>query len=198
MKALKIFGIVIGSIIGLVIIVGVIFWILLSRPSGIASKVTPVPSNSQAAQSLDTKWNNFADAVVQSPPGTPHTLTLTQEEVNSKVNEELKTLVLPAGLGVSNVNVNLTNGKILLSADVTYSVFSGNAGMEATVETNNGQASISVTNIDMGALPIPQSVKDQLKGLIPEDILMQGSDTAFYTQNVQIENGQVVITGVTQ
>lgn len=198
MKALRIFGIVIGSIIGLVIIVGLVAWILLSRSSGIAAKVTPVPSNSQAAQSFDTKWDNFSNTVAQSPKGTTLTLTLTQEEVNSEVNEELKTLVLPVGLDVSNVNVNLTDGKILLSADVKYSVFSGNAGMEATVETNNGQASIDVTNIDMGALPIPQSVKDQLKGLIPEDILTQGSDTGFYTQNVQIENGQVVITGVTQ
>jgi len=128
MKALKIFGIVIGSIIGLVIIVGVIFLDTLEPTIGYCQQGYTCPLKLTSRPSLDTKWNNFADAVVQSPPGTPHTLTLTQEEVNSKVNEELKTLVLPAGLGVSNVNVNLTNGKILLSADVTYSVFSGNAG----------------------------------------------------------------------
>lgn len=198
MKILKIFGIVIGSIIGLVIIIGAVVWVLMSRPSSIASHVTQVPSNAQAVQSFDTKWDNFNNTVAQASPGTQVTVTLTQEEVNSKINEELETVDLPAGLTVSNMNVNLVGGKILLSADVKYSIFSGNAGMEATVQIINGQPSISVTDVDMGALPIPQSLKDQLKGLIPEGGLIQVSDLGFNTQNVQIIDGQLVISGVTK
>jgi hypothetical protein len=198
MKVLKIFGIVIGSIVVLVIIIGAVVLFLMSRPSGIASQVTQVPSNSQAAEALDTKWDNFKDTVAQAKPGTQVTVTLTQEEVNSKINEELKTVDLPAGLAVSNMNINLVDGKILLSADVKYSVFSGNAGMVATVETINGQPSIVVTDVDMGALPIPQSLKDQLKGLIPEGGLIQTSDLGLNAQNVQIVNGQLVFTGVTR
>ncbi|MCX6004021.1 MAG: hypothetical protein NTX46_06440 [Chloroflexi bacterium] len=198
MKILKIFGIVIGSIIGLVIIIGAVVWVLMSRPSSIASNVTQVPSNAQAVQSFDTKWDNFNNTVAQASPGTQVTVTLTQEEVNSKINEELKTVDLPAGLAVSNMNVNLVDGKILLSADIKYSIFSGNAGMEATVQIINGQPSITVTDVDMGALPIPQSLKDQLKGLIPEGGLIQVSDLGFNTQNVQIIDGQLVISGVTK
>jgi hypothetical protein len=198
MKALKITGIVIGSVLVLVLIVGAIAWILLSRPSKIAACVTSVPSNAQAAQSLDTKWNNFDSTIAQSSAGTPVTVTLTQEEVNSKVNAELTTVDLPDGLTVNNLNVNLKDGEILLSADLKYQIFSGRAGMTATVQIVDGQPTVVVTAVDMGSLPIPQSMKDQLTGLISGASLFQESTTAFVTQNVQITDGEIIISGVTK
>ena len=198
MKALKITGIVIGSVLVLVIIMVGIAWILLSRPSKIAAGVTAVPLNSQAAQSLDTKWNNFNSTIAQSSAGTPVTVTLTQEEVNSKVNAQLGTADLPDDLTVSNVNVNLKDGQISLSADLKYSIFSGRAGMTATVQIANGQPTVVVTAIDMGSLPIPQAMKDKLTGLISGASLFQESTAAFVTQNVQIADGEIIISGITK
>jgi hypothetical protein len=198
MKALKITGIVIGSVLVLVLIVVAVGWILLSRPSKIAADVTSVPSDAQAAQSLDTKWNNFDSTIAQSSAGTPVTVTLTQEEVNSKVNAELTTVDLPDGLTVSNVNVNLKDGQILLSADLKYSIFSGSAGMTATVQIVNGQPTVVVTDVDMGSLPIPQSMKDQLTGLISGASLFQESTAAFVTQSVQIADSKIIISGITK
>ena len=198
MKALKITGIVIGSILVLVIIVVAIAWILLSRPSKIAAGVTSVPSNAQAAQSLDTKWSNFNNTIAQSTAGTQVTVTLTQEEVNSKVNAQMSTVTLPDGLTVSDVNVNLKDGQILLSADMKYSIFSGHAGMTATVQIVDGQPTVVVTNVDMGSLPIPQSVQDKLTGLISGANLFQESTAAFITQNVQIADGEIIISGITK
>jgi hypothetical protein len=198
MKALKITGIVIGSILVLVIIVVAIAWILLSRPSKIAAGVTSVPSNAQAAQSLDTKWSNFNNTIAQSTAGTPVTVTLTHEEVNSKVNAQMSTVTLPDGLTVSDVNVNLKDGQILLSADMKYSIFSGHAGMTATVQIVDGQPTVVVTNVDMGSLPIPQSVQDKLTGLISGANLFQESTAAFITQNVQIAHGEIIISGITK
>jgi len=198
LKALKITGIVIGSVLVLVLIVVAIAWILLSRPSKIAAGVTPVPSNEQAAQSLDTKWNSFNSTIAQSSAGTPVTVTLTQEEVNSKVNAEIGSVSLPDGLTVSKVNVNLQDGQIILSADIKYSVFSGRAGMTATVQIVSGQPTVVVTNVDMGALPIPQSVQDKLTGLISSASLFQESTASFITQNVQIVNGEMIISGITK
>ena len=198
MKALKITGIVIGSILVLVIIVVAIAWILLSRPSKIAAGVTSVPSNAQAAQSLDTKWSNFNNTIAQSTAGTPVTVTPTQEEVNSKVNAQMSTVTLPDGLTVSDVNVNLKDGQILLSADMKYSIFSGHSGMTATVQIVDGQPTVVVTNVDMGSLPIPQSVQDKLTGLISGANLFQESTAAFITQNVQIADGEIIISGITK
>jgi len=126
------------------------------------------------------------------------TVTLTQEEVNSKVNAELTTVDLPDGLTVSNVNVNLKDGQILLSADLKYSIFSGSAGMTATVQIVNGQPTVVVTDVDMGSLPIPQSMKDQLTGLISGASLFQESTAAFVTQSVQIADSKIIISGITK
>lgn len=188
----------IGSLVVLVIIIVGIVWILMSRTSSIAAQVKPVTSSLEAAQRLDTKWDDFKNTVGQSQPGTPVTVTLTQEEVNSKINEELKTVTLPSGLGISDVNVNLVDGKILISANVNYSILSGSAGMEATIEMVNGNPSIVIRDVDMGKLPIPQSLKDQLKDLIPEGGVINTSGLPFDTQNVVIVDGQLIINGVTK
>ena len=198
MKALKIVGIVIGSIVVLVVIIVGIFWILLSRPSKIASHVTPVASSSAAAQQLDTTWDNFKNTVQQVAPGTPETITLTQAEVDSKVNEQLNTVDLPQGMSVSDVNVNLQDGKLELSANVGYSVFNGSAGMEADIVSVNGTPTVQVQDVDFGSLPIPQSLKDQLKKLIPDNGLINISGLPFNVQNIQIQNGQLVMSGVTK
>jgi hypothetical protein len=58
--------------------------------------------------------------------------------VKSKLNARLNKSNLPAGLSVSNLNVNLKDGEIMLSADVTYSIFSGMAAMTVTVAQVNG------------------------------------------------------------
>lgn len=198
MKAFKITGIALGSLVALVVIVAVAAWIMVSLPSGIGSRVTDVESSTAAAASLDAKWNDFASTVAASPPGTAVSVTLTQEELNSKINEELKTLELPDGLTVNDINVNVVDGELLLSADVKYSVLSGSAGLAAKVEIVNGSPEIVVTDVDMGKLPIPQTLKDQLKNLIPDEGLIQASGSSFDTSSVQLVNGQLVISGVTK
>jgi hypothetical protein len=197
MKTLKIIGIVIGSIVVLVLIIVGVVWFLMSRPSKLTKDVTPVVPSAAASQSLDNKWQAFQTEIAQSQPGTPVTITLTQQEVDSKINDGLKTANLPAGLTVSKMNVNLTDGKILLAATVQYSVLSGNAGMVATVDIVNGQPTITVTNIDMGSLPFPQSLKDQLKSLIPQDALFQ-TNSSFQAQSINISDGLLTIQGITQ
>ncbi len=197
MKALKIIGIVFGSIVVLVLIIVGVVWFMMSRPSKLAEDVTPVVSNTAAAQSLDNKWQTFQTEVAQSKAGTSITVTLTEEEVDSKINDGLKTVNLPAGLTVGKMNVNLKDGKILLAATIQYSVLSGNAGMVATVDLVNGQPTITVTDIDMGSLPFPQSLKDQLKSLIPQDALFQ-TNSSFQAQSIDISNGLLTIKGVTK
>ena len=198
MKALKIIGIVLGSIIGLVVVVVGVIWFLMSRTPSIAANMTDVASSPQSAAALDQKWEDFRVTVNQSPAGTTVSVAITEQEVTSKINEELKNIELPAGLKMGDVTVNLQDGKLVLAADISYSVFSGTAAMEATIEEVNGEAVVSVQNVDMGSLPIPQTLKDQLSGLIPEDGIIKLSDLPFDISKIQIVNGQIIIDGVKQ
>ena len=95
------------------------------------------------------------------------------------------------------MSVNLKDGEIILSADVTYSIFSGTAAMTATVAPVNGQPVITVTDVNMGTLALPESLKDQLKSLIPQDALFQ-TNSSFQAQSIDISNGLLTIRGVTQ
>ncbi|MDD5190940.1 MAG: hypothetical protein PHE50_07860 [Dehalococcoidales bacterium] len=198
MKALKIIGIVLGSIVGLVVIIVGVIWFLMSRTTGIAAEMTEVTASTQAAAELDTKMADFRSEVSAAAVGSTVSVTMTEEEVTSKIAEELKTVELPAGLSLGDVSVNLKDGKLLLSADMKYSVFSGNAGMEAEVKEVDGKASILVDDVDFGSLPIPQSLKDQLKGMIPANGVIALEDLPFDISSIQIVDGQMVIAGVKQ
>jgi len=198
MKALKIIGIVLGSIIGLLVIVVGVVWFLMSRAPAITANMTDVASSPEAAAALDQKWEDFRVAVNEAPTGTTVSVAITEEEVTSKINEELKNIELPAGLKMGDVTVNLQDGKLVLAADISYSVLSGTAAMEATIEEVNGQPSIVVSDVDMGSLPIPQTLKDQLSDLIPEDGIIALSDLPFDISKIQIVDGQIYIDGVKQ
>ena len=199
MKALKIAAIIIGSIAGPIVIIATAAFFLMHRPSGIASHMTPVASSPEAAVSLDTKWNTFNTAVKQASPGTVVTMNLTQQELTSKINEELgKGVKLPEGVAVDNVTVNLVDGKVLVSADVKYSVLQGVAGAELNVETVNGTPSIVVKDIDMGKLPIPDALKGQLAGMIPGSGVIGIPNLPVNITGIQIIDGQLFIAGVTK
>ena len=196
MKALKISGIIIGSVLGVVIIIAAAIFILMSRPSGISSRMEPVISSPEAAKAFDTKWDNFNNSVKEAPTGTAVTINLTQAEVTSKINEEIKTVQLPEGLTMGNVTVNLQDGKLMLSADVKYSALQGNAGMELKIETVNGTPSLVVKDIDMGMLPIPQALKDKLTDMIPANGVIGLNDLPIDITGIQIINGQLVMAGI--
>lgn len=198
MKALKISAIAVGSVVGLVLIIAAAIFILMNRPSGIASHMTPVVSSPEAAKAFDTKWTDFNTAINEAPAGTAVTINLTQAEVTSKINEEIKTVALPEGLTMGNVTVNLQDGKLMLSADVKYSVLQGVAGMELVIETVNGTPSLVVKDIDMGMVPIPQALKDQLTNLIPANGVIGIGDLPVNITGIQIIDGQLVMTGVTK
>ncbi len=198
--ALKVIGITLGSIVFLVIAGAVTFLILMHRTPAITSTMTPVTSSHQSVVALDNKITAFNDSVQNATPGSPVSLNVTQEEITSKVNEELAGMAgqLPAGFSFGNVTINFQDGKALISAPVKYSAFSGTAGAAIAVETVNGSPTISVNDIDFGALPIPQALKDQLAGMIPNDGKIDMGNIPVDITNIQIIDGQIVMNGVTK
>lgn len=193
-------GSVLGGIILLAIIAVASVFFMMRSTSGIAAKMTPVVSSPQAVAAFDTKWTSFNDAVQNATAGTKISLNVSQEELTSKVNEELKaaTAQLPAGVSVGNVSINLQDGKVLISAPIKYSAIEGKAAMEIAVQTINGTPKIVVDNVDMGKLPIPQSIKDQLAGMIPNGGAIDLGNLPLDITGIQIIDGQLVLNGVKQ
>ena len=193
-------GITLGSVVFLALAAAGVIFFLMHRAPAITNTMTPVTSSHQSVMALDSKITAFNNAVQNATPGTPVSLNVTQEEITSKVNEELAgmTAQLPAGLSVGNVTINFQDGKALISAPVTYSALSGTAGAAIAVQTINGTPTISVKDIDFGALPIPQAVKDQLAGMIPNGGQIDLGNMPVDITNIQIIDGQIVMNGVTK
>ncbi len=200
MKTLKIVAITFGSIIFLAVVAVVAVFFLIRSSSGIASKVTPVVPSQQAVQAFDTKWTSFNSVVQNATPGTKVSLNVTQEELTSKVNEELKSAQaqLPPNLSIGNVSINLQDGKVLVSAPIKYYAIEGAAGMEVAVQTVNGTPAIVVDNIDMGKLPIPDAIKNQITGMIPNNGVISLGNLPVDVTGIQIVNGQLIMNGVTK
>ena len=196
--AMKAIGIVLGSVVFLVIAAAVVVFILMKSGPAITSKMMPVTSSHQSVIALDNKMTAFNTAVQNATPGTPVSLNVTQEEITSKVNEELAGIKLPEGLSLGNVTINFQDGKALVSAPIKYSVLSGTAGMALTVQTVNGTPTISVQDVDFGALPIPQALKDQLTGMIPNGGKIDIGNLPVDITGIQIIDGQIVMNGVTK
>ena len=199
-SVLKVIGVVLGSVVFLVLAAAAVVLFLMNRAPAITNTMTPVVSSHQSVVALDNKITAFNSAVQNATPGTRVSLNVSQEEITSKVNEELAGMKaqLPAGLSVGNVTINFQDGKALISAPIKYSALSGTAGAAIAVQTVNGTPMISVKDIDFGALPIPQSVKDQLSGLIPNGGQIDMGNIPVDITNIQIINGQIVMNGVTK
>ncbi|MDO8577652.1 MAG: hypothetical protein Q7R50_00530 [Dehalococcoidales bacterium] len=196
--ALKAIGITLGSVVFLVIAAAAIVFFLMHRSPAITSTMTTVNSSHQSVVALDSKITAFNNAVQNAIPGTPVSLNITQQEMTSKVNEELAGLKLPEGLSVGNVTINFQDGKALVSAPIKYSALTGTAGMAINVQTVNGTPMIAVQDIDFGALPIPQALKDQITGMIPNGGKIDLGDIPVDITSIQIIDGQIVMNGVTK
>lgn len=198
--ALKVIGITLGSVVFLGIAAAVTLFFLMHRAPAITNTMTPVTTSHQAVVALDNKMTAFNNVVQNATPGTLVSLNVTQEEITSKVNEELAGMKsqLPEGFSVGNVTINFQDGKALVSAPIKYSALSGTAGMAINVQTVNGTPTISMKDIDFGALPIPQALKDQLTGMIPNGGKIDLGNMPVDFTNIQIINGQIVMNGVTK
>lgn len=198
MKALKIFGIAVGCIVLVLLIIGGVAYALMRGSSELASQVKPVVTSAEAAQRLDTKLEDLEKAAKAASPGTTVSLILTEEEVNSKIAAELSKADIPENIDVKDVTVNLRDGEVLASARVNISGIQTTVGVKAKVEVADGKASIVVQNLDLGKLPVPQALKDRITGLIPGDGKISLSDIPVDLQDIQIVDGQIVLRGVTR
>lgn len=189
---------VVGSILVLAVLLIVVMYLLLRITPEVASQVTPVPTSSQAAQQFDSKVDTFESTAKKAAPGTPVSLTLTQEEINSKIAAGLSTADMPDNVKVEGVNVNLQDGQILASARINYSGIEVNVGATASIEVSNGQAYVVLEDLDMGKMPLPQGVKDQLAGMIPNGGKISLSDVPLNIQGITVQDGQMVVLGVTK
>lgn len=151
---------------------------------------TPVPVSASAADSFIRKWQQ---AMTQGPSCD---VTFTESELTSIIARELRQ-ASEAGQPVplTDPQVHLTGGLLWVSGQVSLSD-SQQAQAALALGVRDGQLTVALERIYLGALPVPQALVDQVNQQIAEqlDKINQATRNVTLTRIV-IREGELQITG---
>lgn len=157
----------------------------------------------QQAQSLENKLSTLQQQISQAQQGAapqPFRLEVTEDEANAMVLRDLPQInqqMKGSSLTISSVQMALRDGKIKAVAQGEISGFKAGVNMEATVTVEAGKPKLAVQKVDLGLLPLPAAIKDQIAGLV-QDMFRQvvQVNPNVEVQKVTIADGRLVMEGV--
>lgn len=197
---LKTLVIVLAVIVVLVLAAAGVGYYFLTQPSDIEQEMASVTVSDEAARSLDDKIEDFDDRLESASTGESLSLILTDDEVTSKLVQELSRGEVDLPVDIENPRVRFGDGKVFASADVEISGFHTTLGAEARVQAQDDELKLTIGEINLGRLPLPDAVLDRIKGeLVPEEEMVIDMDEWGITMNIEdirIEEGQVILEGV--
>ena len=192
---------IIGKLLSGVVLLGVLggggALVLAKQTPSVANGLKPVVASTAAAQSFDAKLDalNAAVAVAKrTGKAQPVTVTFTEAELTSKANAAGSALN-DTGLAATNTQVHLAGGNFVATASVTFQGISLNLGVVAAPTVVNGQPRILIKEIQTGALPIPDLIKEQLTARLGQAIDPSTLGLPIDVSALTIVNGTLVVTG---
>ena len=124
----------------------------------------------------------------------PFEVVLSQDELNTLVQDRLKT----KGLPVSNLRVGLQSGQIIIEGDGKYKKFSAPVSMAGTVRAQNGDVSFSLDTLSLGGFPVPGDWKPKLQRAVDDGLKKALKEKgAAQIESVEIGEGTMTIKGRT-
>ena len=186
------------GIIGILVILALVTsYFLFSLTPPIKAKMAPVPVSAEAAESFDQKidaWKAEIEDAVANEKEKVITLTVTEQEINNKILDTLAEGELP----IKEALVNLGEGYLLAYIVIDNPGVDAETGTLARIEIEDGELKITVEDFDLGKLPLPQAVHDGVEKLVNIMTKLKLTDLPVKTTDVQINNHQLIITGVTK
>ena len=186
------------GIIGILVILALVTsYFLFSLTPPIKSKMVPVPVSAEAAEKFDQKidaWEAEIEDAVANDKEMVITLTITEQEINNKILDILAEGELP----IKEALVNLGEGYLLAYVVIDNPGVDAETGTLALIEVEDEELKITVEDFDLGKLPLPQGVQDGVEKLVNILTKLKLTDLPVKTTDVQINNHQLIITGVTK
>ena len=157
--------ILLGALVVIVVVAAAALLLLVTIQSHEVSEQPPVPISTEAAESFDKKIGAVETAIATSEKSTkpvPVTLTITEQELNSKVAEALRENPDTSGLNPRNVQVRLLPGEIVTTAAVPLGGFDTSITITSLVTISGGKPQLTVQSVRAGGLPLPGFIQDQI------------------------------------
>ena len=160
-------------VIGLVMV-----WLVLRKPS-----LPPIETGADAARSFNEKLNQLTQAKEQ---GTPSEIHLTAAEINSEIQEGLRTHPPPAGPAVlKDAVVQLEGEKMTAFLTATVKGVELRVTVGGNLQFENHAVRLVPSEVHIGSLPVPVS---WLEGKLDMHLEVPPSITAL-----RVENSELVV-----
>lgn len=154
---------------------------------------TAVPMSAAEAGQLEESLK----ATLENPAGEV-TIIITQQQINAYMISQL------ASQGdqiISDPVVVLTDNQIEFYGKLTQNGISINTKMvfQARVDLN-GDPKLDVVSIDLGGLPAPDSLVNQIETMVDNTLIsyLETGTTRFRATSITIGEGQMTVTGTSQ
>lgn len=173
--------IVITMLVIAVLIIGGVLAVLLvfnvfDKEAVPASTLAPAPAPSPAppGPSIEDKLKSLEQTIEQvRNTGKPQevTIVLTEAEVNAAATQSLTQSSQSTEFKVLSVSIDLKPGNAL-SAELQAQAlgFTIPIKVSMNIGVKDGKPSVTVTSVNFGLLPVPQSLKDQITVAIAQNM----------------------------
>jgi len=146
----------------------------------------------QAQKALDQVKTIARDAKVGK--SKTFELRLTQDELNTLVQDRLQTTNLP----LKNPRVGLQSGQLIFEADGTYKGIEAPVSASGIVSAQDGDISFEINSLTLGGLPAPSDLKDKAQRVISDGLKKALKEKgSAKIESVKIGDGTLTIKGTT-
>ena len=199
MKAINTLLMVVG-VIGIIIIAAVFMgFILFSLDPPIKAQLTPTPVSADAVKSFDQEISSFkqkieAGAVTKEKKEV--SLTVTSEEINSKVVELLAQGELP----LKEMKINFDDDLCKVYAVFNNPGINAKTGLAMQLVASKSNIKIVMVDFQVGRLPLPKSVVQGVGSILDVLFRMEGitDDLRIDITGITLSDERLIIKGVTR
>lgn len=195
---MKILVRVVGGVLVLIVLAGVGLYVAAQQEPNVAQGLKAVPTSSAAAQSFDSKvdaLNRAAADAKKTGKAVPVEVGFTEQELTAMAAQAAASQSADSAFQATDTQIHLSGDQIIATSTVTVSGVSVNIGVVAVPTVVNGQTQIIVQQVQTGALPLPDAIKNQINAQLGQAIDPAKLGLPIDVSQFQIVNGQLVITG---
>jgi uncharacterized protein YxeA len=185
----------IGVIAILAFVTIAIGYFLYTLTPGIQARMIPVAVTAEAAESFDQKLDDLETEIKKTAEDGDKqdiTVTITENEINSKLLELLAEGKIP--LHLSKPLINLRDGRFLVYGVIDVPGVSAKTGAIGRIELTEGSPKIVIEDFDLGKLPLSNRFNKRVEDLTNVLVKLQLADWPLDMTKISITDRQLTFS----
>lgn len=155
---------------------------------------TAVPFSEEEAQAFE---DNLQATLSSQAPGSEVTITIEEAQLSSYLANRLAS---DPDQVVRNPRVRLTNGRMEVDVEVNQGVTLIAKAVIVPSVDSSGQPRMQVESINLGSLPVPESLISQMQKMVDGMLVsyLDSTGNSFTITKIEITEGKMVVSGIPQ